>query len=306
MDGAIQDREEAVERRFDPSRVPATDRMRALIDEVRHQLLSYEEHRRPRERRRRVEDQRRFDRMVSALVCDLVHSALVDPAQWKIISLSNSKLGRRGVGPEFMTEALRTVVDYMAKPEMEWLEIDKGVRTPFGRRMSTIRATAHLRRRIEAFEINFEDIGRDLTMLGDPIVLRSPKVKGKAEDLAVPPAEPADTYRAEMTKINEWLAGANIVCTGSTKAGEEHDAGDRWLKRVFNNASLEQGGRLYGGFWMKMNAEDRLRDIYINEEPVVGLDFGQCAVRIAYGRVGVEPPAGDLYRVPGLSHSVKA
>jgi hypothetical protein len=42
--------------------------------------------------------------------------------------------------------------------------------------------------------------------MGDPIVLRSEKVKGKSRDLDVPQGEPADSFRAEMCRIVGALA----------------------------------------------------------------------------------------------------
>jgi len=298
MDGTAEDRDKAVDREFDWCKVPATEKMQALVDEIRGILLNYEDHCRPRKRQRRPDDQRRFDRMVSGLVCELVHSALSYHPEWRRISLSNQKLGRRNVGPEFVTESLRTIIEYMVAPEMEWIELEKGGKSPFGRTQSTIRASKWLVARARDRGILYSDIGRDESLTGDPIVLRSEKVKGKAEQLVVPEGEPAATYRSEMLRINKWLAEADITCDRTHLHYLPVDTGERWLERIFNNGSLTQGGRLYGGFWYDLKAEDRLRHVYINREPVVGLDYGQCVVRIAYGRLGLEPPPGDLYEIP--------
>jgi hypothetical protein len=302
MDGGTEDRAGAVERRFDPSRVPTQSGMRALVNEVRSRILEYEAHFQLRKRVRRGRDQEYFDAQVSALVCDLVHASLSDPKQWLRISLSNEKLGRRNVGPKFMTESFRTVVEYMAARGLHWVELEKGGKSPFGRQESTIRASKTLRNRALELGVSFGDIGRDMALMGDPIVLRSQKVKGKAKDLVVPIGEPADSYRAEMHRINTWIAQADIWCDESNRLYKPVDIGDRWLRRIFNNESLAQGGRLFGGFWSGMSSEDRLKCLYINQEPVAGLDYGQCAVRIAYGMAGVTVPKGDLYSVPRLEH----
>jgi hypothetical protein len=295
MDGDLGEGRQTAERELDWCKVPASERMLGLIERVRDMLLTYEEHWKPRKRKRRDDDQHRFDRMVSAVICDLTHSALQDSAQWRRISLSKDKLWRRNVGPEFVTEALRPIVDYMAARGTQIVELSKGGASPFGRTQSTIRAGRTLRTLLGDRGITFADIGRDVTQTGDPIVVRSEKVKGEAQDLEVPRGEPAATYRSQMLTINKWLAQADIKCEPGR--ADDVDTGNRWLRRIFNNGSLQQGGRVFGGFWPSMDSERRLRHIYIDREPVVGLDYGQCVVRIAYGHLGLEPPDGDLYQL---------
>ena len=299
VDGAVECRD-AAERAFDWCKVPASKRMQALVGEVRKQLLHYEARCRPRKRKRRKADQDRFDRMVSGLVCELVHSSLQGEQPRRRITLSKDKLGRKNVSPEFVTEILVTIVKDMVTPEMDWVELEKGTHSPFDRVQSTICASERLLRYATDHEITLADIGRDVELAGDPIELRSEKVKGEAELLDMPLGEPAATYRGEMVVINQWLAEADIICNETSLPSGGVDETNRRLKRIFNNGSLEQGGRLYGGFWSPMSAEQRLRHIRINNEPVVELDYGQCAMRIAYGRVGVEPPEGDLYSLPRI------
>lgn len=297
----VVDKGEPKHKRFDASRLPASPRAQALIEQVRKELLNYEAKCHPRRRARKAADLARFDRIVSAIVCDLMHGALIDPAAWRHISLSKRRHGKDSVGVPFMTEERIKIIEWMSKPEMEWLELTKAaqVRNTFGGQQSTIRSSGRLRRHMEEHDIQFADIGRDVALMGDPIVLRGKKVRGKAPSLPVPPGEPADTYRAEMLRINAWLAAADIECDCDDK-GKERDSGDRWVRRIFNNGRLEEGGRPTGGFWSQLSGESRQRDVRINGEPVVSLDYGQCGIRIAYGLLGVEPPAGDLYCVPGL------
>ncbi|RUV20718.1 hypothetical protein [Mesorhizobium sp. M7A.F.Ca.MR.245.00.0.0] len=41
-------------------------------------------------------------------------------------------------------------------------------------------------------------------------------------------------------------------------------------------------------------------DLRINGEPIADLDYASMFPRLAYARVGAEPPEGDLYAIPGL------
>jgi len=302
MNEAVED-SEPKDTRFNPSRLPISENAKALVSEVRGQLLNYEAKLHPRKRQRKLADQERFDRIVSALVCDLAHSALTDPGAWRHISLSKRESAQNVAGASFMTEARINIIRWMSSLEMDWLELHKAaqVRNPFGGQQSTIRASARLRRYMDDHEIRFEDLGRDPESLGDPIILRDKKTKGRrAKNLRVPEGEPAESFRAAVLRLNRWLASAHIVCDYPDENGRDRDAGERWLRRIFNDDCMGLGGRLYGGFWQSMAKDARLEGISINDEPVASLDFGQCAINIAYAEVDVTPPAGDLYVVPGL------
>lgn len=76
------------------------------------------------------------------------------------------------------------------------------------------------------------------------------------------------------------------------------------LYRVFNNGSIEkptfeQGGRLFGGWWMQL-AESVRQHITINGQPTVELDYANCHPRMLYHQRGLEVD-GDLYSVPEVS-----
>jgi len=67
------------------------------------------------------------------------------------------------------------------------------------------------------------------------------------------------------------------------------------LYRQFNNGSFEQGGRMYGGWWI--NAPKALRrKITINGQPTVELDYSGCAIRMLYHERGIDF-RGDPYRL---------
>lgn len=59
------------------------------------------------------------------------------------------------------------------------------------------------------------------------------------------------------------------------------------LYRVFNNNSFDQGGRFYGAFYQTM-PKDLRKDILINGEPTVELDYAAHHVRIPYHLEGVD------------------
>lgn len=99
--------------------------------------------------------------------------------------------------------------------------------------------------------------------------------------------------------LSEWLRqsrmsqsqnGARLTCLELFETD---------IYRVFNNASFEQGGRLYGGWWI--NAPRSIRPyIRINGRSTVELDFASCQPRMLYHERGLECE-GDLYELPEIS-----
>lgn len=97
----------------------------------------------------------------------------------------------------------------------------------------------------------------------------------------------------------EWAARLNAH--GINGSGMPFYRPERFqtdLYRQFNNGSFDQGGRLYGSWWI--NAPKRLRrKITINGEPTVELDFSGCAIRMLYHERGIDY-RDDPYFLPLL------
>ena len=59
------------------------------------------------------------------------------------------------------------------------------------------------------------------------------------------------------------------------------------LYRTFNNASFDQGGRLYGGWWIGAPKYVRSK-ITIDGNPTVEADYSGCAIRMLYHEKGID------------------
>ncbi|PWV99851.1 hypothetical protein DFR52_10348 [Hoeflea marina] len=106
--------------------------------------------------------------------------------------------------------------------------------------------------------------------------------------------------RKEVEEINDFLNTQDITLDGEPQ-------GTIRLTRRFLLRSpsapheFKLHGRLYGGCWQNLKRERR-DGLRINGEPIADLDFASMFPRLAYAKVGVEPPDGDLYAVPGLEN----
>lgn len=108
-----------------------------------------------------------------------------------------------------------------------------------------------------------------------------------------------ERMRAEMREVNTWLLSADIQYA-ECDTGVDTGASGRSLRRVFNNGTFEEGGRLAGGSWSNMSMSTGTGrpwrgHIRIEAEPIVALDFASMFVRLLYVKAGEQPPGGDLY-----------
>ena len=291
------------DRRFDPSRTPVTEEAHQFIAEVMQRLSAAEN----RRKKRKAADQAIHESVLSALICDLVHRGSIEPTGWLTVELSKTALSTGKRRAPFMTEQFAVLVKSLAQPAVDVLELRVGDPHPYTGVRSTIRASEAFKTRVDDLGLDIEHFSRDPKLLGDPLELRSTKTKrlvnGKfafiADKLPLPDSDRVTRMRDEMTAINAWIAGASLWWLGDFKA-DKIDVGQRALKRIFNNGSLDAGGRLYGGFWQYAKSALRIDSIIINDQAVASLDFAQSALRMAYAQIGVEPPRGDLYAIWGL------
>ena len=147
---------------------------------------------------------------------------------------------------------------------------------------------------------------------GQPIILKGRKdKKGKAPLIDYNDSKMTRSFRREVERLNKWLASADIELLPNDRPFEIDEDGQvaasfrRSLRRTFNNANWQHGGRLSGGFWMSMKREDRFRRIRIKGEQICDVDFQQLYPFLAYVRARADMPEGDFYDVVGYGSSRK-
>ena len=62
---------------------------------------------------------------------------------------------------------------------------------------------------------------------------------------------------------------------------------NKFVRRVFNNSSFEQGGRFYGGWWQRVDGKIR-KDIRINNIATVEIDYSAIHVIMLYALMGID------------------
>lgn len=285
--------------RFTPQRFPQSPRAKELVDEGIRQLVRYEEFRGLRQRARKLKDQAAFEQTVTAIVADLCYHYCLDPEHKVYLSLSKQQIGRNSrYTPKVMGKTLPTVLGDLSAPELALIEMEKGHRLKG--KQTSIWPGKRLVSLMERSGVTWRDFDESGT--SEAIILRDSH-EGRRKGKLLEYTDTPDTlrYRQEIERINSWLADADITLyTSACPSLALANPKDRFLRRIFNNGSFTQGGRLYGGFWQSLSKEKRGPGIRIGGERTVCLDYSQVCPRILYGMAGAEPHIDDLYTVPGL------
>lgn len=82
---------------------------------------------------------------------------------------------------------------------------------------------------------------------------------------------------------------------------------NKFVRRIFNNNSWEDGGRFYGGWWQRINSDWREK-IYINNTPVVEVDYSGLHIILLYAMQGIDYWVSvdrDPYEIAGLEKSTR-
>lgn len=196
---------------------------------------------------------------------------------------------------------VNNVMDFLIYAEyMEMLSDGIWHPDPIKRRTGRYRATHSLIGLCEEHRVNPYMI----TRYGDPeiIILRAKrKRKQRQGDLINYKDTPfTKQARADLEKINEYIAGHNINLdiTDEQEEALRHrmlnrddpardcylDFNKTRLRRIFNNDSFEQGGRFYGGWWQQIPGDYRTF-ITINSKKTAGVAVGPVSGNRSRGRL---------------------
>ena len=302
---AADEAEQLRDRRFNPWRMPRTEKAQEAIRDIVHQLQSYERLHQLRKRKRRPADQDAFVATVSAIASDLMYNQLLGHGYGVYITRSNRYLGRKSrYRPLAYGKTLPTILDLMTTPEMAFVDQSIGHEGYFGpAKETTIHAGKRLITRV--LEAGLELEGFSVSPGQEVIQLKRVKKGGWDGGGLEEYEDTPETilFREQVQTINAWLELAEIDFDEAyCSEGKPVDTLDRRLRRVFTQERFDSGGRLFGGFWQPLGKKMRLKGVVINGEDVVELDYGQMNPRILYGLCGAQPPEGDAYAIPGFHH----
>lgn len=234
----------------------------------------------------------------ATLVTNLVMVTL-SPVQYVglAVPLKNEKLSRYD-RKDFNSDVLRLVIEEAEKAGL--VSVQEAV---FKELRTVVAPTSRFRQLVAAHGVSLADIhhleGRETIELW-----AGSRRSGHKTPIDYVDCPEADDMRAQMAAINGVLTDADIRL-GGQQTGPIHLVRKFRIDEPEDARTFDRHGRLYGGFWEDLPRDQR-HLLTIGGERVVDLDFASMFVQLAYCHVGIEPPAGDLYAIPGLEDHRKA
>ena len=299
-----EDDQRSFRRHFNQWRYPVSLSCHKCVSEVIERFTQVESERGLRSRERKKRDLRILRHTIEALVCDLAHHHLSGHSKGLAISRSNTYLKKKSrYRNAYITGQLPSILDVLELPELQIVEQFKGGLNLFdtetrGHFRTVMRPGRELVQLLQRYQIEYEDMG--LSVGDETIVLKKLK-KGfwdESETVEYEDNEQTNHYRDEMTQINQWIKEADLNYLMPFNNDTDVDLSERRLRRYFTRGSFESGGRLFGGFWQEMKKEQR-KNIIIDGEEAVSLDYSQMSPRILYGLCDFNPGSRDCYGISG-------
>jgi hypothetical protein len=75
--------------------------------------------------------------------------------------------------------------------------------------------------------------------------------------------------------------------SASAKGEVKINLNEKFIKRIFNNSSWDDGGRFYGGWWQRIPRELRQK-VRINHDPVIEIDYSGLHIILLYANDGID------------------
>jgi hypothetical protein len=261
---------------------------------------------------------------MKVIVLDLYQSYLADPEQWIAYHRGKDHYLKAGKGNHYIKNS-RITYDYFVgcikHLTPEYIETHQGGQFynkelgEFFSFVSRMRATVKLADLWEEYNITPEIITKfkdeDLIKLRGPEEEETYTHKGETKTKMVKPPKdcPVNRVTRRMKTIiqeyNNLLERSRIDVDVECLSQKDRDAlvkkmtdmqmkdkriilrlADKEVYRVFNNGSLEDGGRYYGAWWIGAPGIVR-KYITINGKPTVELDYSGIHVHLLYARKGI-------------------
>lgn len=295
---------------FNPHRQSKSEPLDELCANLYRLVDGYEFAVLGRKRARTVNEQENLQLLVESFVADLVYQHTFRPDDPLLVIRSNKILSRSSrYKPSYYGKKFRHVLDALAHQPPRALDSMAYIKQTLGEpdngfkqgTTTMVHPTQRLRDEFVTRRLGAHSTG---TRPGEEvIILRDSRVSGRDGEYGAfveyPDNDETTRYRTEMRTINDYMESADFeVYEDRITRGVDPFA--RRMRRIFTMGGFATGGRLYGGFWQTMPRHDRDRGLAIQGEPIVTLDYGQLALRVAYSKVNAQLPEGDGYTIPGL------
>lgn len=286
--------------RFDPTRRAKSRPLKEATVALAKTLTDRERALGQRRRARTEEEERRFRLAVEALCVNLIASFMRGHSGRLEVPRQHGTMSGH-YASEVYGRHFTDILDLMAHPDVGLLQQEtKGFNVKGGPKQATvIRAIAGLTDTLPLHKACWSDLTQDAEH-EEVLLLKGEKGRdGNAEMLPYAETKKTTALRNRVRRLNKALLEGDIEVVPNASGAWDADPTNRMVRRHFNNASWEEGGRLFGGFWMPMPRQQRFAIIRLDGQHTVNVDYEQLFACLAYSLALLEPPEGDLYDIDG-------
>jgi hypothetical protein len=254
---------------------------------------------------------------LKVVVLDLYVKRLEDPA--KYVSYDRMKAKYKAKGSRYnklhISPMTITIVDGLR--DLDYLEHVMG---HYGGRSGRTSHISRMRSKDTLINVLCDDFKVTPAMVArarntECIILRDKnkkekeKKKKKQADIEYVDTPETKRMRKEVTAYNNLLRKSFIDIPSYEKAGIPSkkpgetvtiDFAEKFVRRIFNNGSWEDGGRYYGGWWQRIPKEWR-KEIRIWGSPTIEIDYSGLHVVLLYAIENVYCSAKEVYDLPKYS-----
>ena len=192
--------------------------------------------------------------------------------------------------------------------DMKWISIKKGYQYGKTGRLSRVKLSKPFKDWLKKLHIDAHDVDR-----------QPPKLTLQYKDKNKKPIPVPESLYAEVEKLDAGTKQINenlkrtfidlfiddheleqLEARMAVKAEENPfqqyklDQSQGYLKRVFNNESLEDGGRFYGGWWQSIPSEYR-KYTSLNGDLTIEMDYSSIHIHLLYAELQSSCPHKDHY-----------
>lgn len=166
--------------------------------------------------------------------------------------------------------------------------------------LSRMKYTQLLKGIFSRYELNLNMV--EVHRHKETVILRGDKrEEGYRRDIEYEDTQETYRMREFLRRYNGLLAMTDVSYSGDdndiVSMGGRPNYADKFVRRVFNNSSFEQGGRFYGGWWQGCKNRGKQRDgILLDGVATVELDYSALHIYICYSLKG-EPVKGYPYDI---------
>lgn len=286
--------------------------------------------------RLREDTRRGLQAAASIILANLLKAREIDPALYISLSLNSATYTKsRYTNHSLSYRSIRRVIEFLSRDGGDSeIEFYRGVRFERFKRLSRIRATKYFSVLIKQFKdkipylITNNSLSLPVSLLESQLDFEIIRLKDENKELIdYEDTEETDEMRSRVAEWNQFAKGqwpdifvadAEFVTLlrdppdedqeeAGEIVGEDYgavlDLTKRFLYRVFNNGSFEQGGRLYGAWWQWLPSEYR-QYITINGAPTTEIDYSNMQIAMLYAREGLALP-DDAYTLPGIDRQFR-